>query len=198
MEGAAIDILEPSDAELMAGVREGDREAFGRLVDRHEDGLVNYLTRLAGSRDRAEDLAQEAFLRLFHAAARFDASWSLEPYLYRIATNLLRSEERRDRRRRLLLATWLAGSGGNGHLGQPAAAPERLLREEMQRRLTEALAALPLAYRVPLVLSQIAGWPYEEIARLVGCREGTVKSRIHRGRRRLRAALDSYRNGDGR
>lgn len=185
--------MEASDAQLMAEVRRGDREAFGRLVDRHKDGLVNYLTRLAGSRDRAEDLSQEAFLRLYHAASRYVDDGRLQPYLYRIATNLLRSEARRERRRRLLLAAWPA----NGHGGEPAV-PERLLREEMQQRLAAAVAALPLAYRVPLVLSQIEGWPYEEIARLLGCRVGTVKSRIHRGRRRLREALLAYRNGDGR
>ena len=64
----------PSDAELMARVREGDREAFADLVDRHKDAVVAYLARLTADRDRAEDLAQESFLRLFRAAGRVSSA----------------------------------------------------------------------------------------------------------------------------
>ncbi len=94
---------QPSDAELMARVREGDRDAFADLVDRHKDAVVSYLTRLAGSRDRAEDLAQETFLRLFRSTGGYTEQGYLRAFLYRIATNLLRSEERRDRRFRFLM-----------------------------------------------------------------------------------------------
>src|ERR1700724_4363293 len=89
---------EASDADLMARVRAGDREAFTDLVERHKDAVVNSLTRLPGSRDRAEDLGQETFLRLFRSAAGYVEQGYLRAFLFRIATNLAHSEERRGRR----------------------------------------------------------------------------------------------------
>jgi RNA polymerase sigma-70 factor, ECF subfamily len=177
----------PSDADLMAKVRAGDREAFADLVDRHKDAVVNYLTRLLGNRDRAEDLGQEAFLRLFRSAAGYVEQGFLRAYLFRIATNLVRSEERRERRQRLLLPLL----GGESDNSEPAA-PAGLLRQELQRELAAAVARLPLRYRVPLVLHEIEGWPYSEIAAELDCREGTIKSRIHRGRQALKRQLEPY------
>ncbi len=174
------------DAGLMAAVRQGDREAFARLVERHKDAVVNYLARLTGSRDRAEDLGQETFLRLFRAAAGYSERGFLRALLYRIATNLVRSEERRERRLRLL-APFLRRDDRS----EPAAAAG-LLRDELQREVAAAIAELPLGYRVPLVLHEIEGWPYAEVARELNMSEGTVKSRIHRGRERLRRRLSPY------
>jgi RNA polymerase sigma-70 factor, ECF subfamily len=180
---------QPSDAELMDWLREGDRAAFAQLVERHQDGVVGYLTRLTGSRDRAEDLGQETFLRLFRAAPGYGEQGLLRAYLFRIATNLVRSEERRERRFRLLLPLL-----GGGRHAEPAG-PSGLLRRELHRELAAAVATLPLRFRVPLVLHEIEGWSYADIARELGCREGTVKSRVHRGRQRLKDRLEPYWNG---
>ena len=180
--------MEP-DAGLMIRLRTGDRDAFTDLVERHKDAVVNYLTRLTGNRDRAEDLAQETFLRLFRSAGSYTEQGLLRAYLFRIATNLVRSEERRERRLRLLLPFL----GGHRH-AEPAA-PSGLLRRELHREVAAAVAQLPLRYRVPLVLHEIEGWPYADIARELGCREGTVKSRIHRGRQHLKERLAPYWNG---
>ena len=186
-------VLEPpSDAELMARVREGDRDAFADLVDRHKDAVVTYLTRLTGSRDRAEDLAQESFLRLFRFAGAYSEQGYLRAYLYRIATNLVRSEERRERRLRLLMP-FLSRAAGEDY-AEPAA-PSGLLRQELHREVSAAVATLPLRYRMPLVLHEIEGWSYVDIAQEIGCREGTVKSRVHRGRQQLKQKLDPYWNG---
>jgi RNA polymerase sigma-70 factor, ECF subfamily len=180
----------PTDAELMTRVREGETAAFAGIVDRHKDRLVSYLTHLCGDRDRAEEFAQEAFLRLYQHAARYDERERLAPYLYRIATNLVRSDFRRLRRWRLLLP-WIerpeASSGDAPH--------RRLFETELQRKVHEALDALPVTYRAPLVLREIEGWTYQEIAAALGCRDGTVKSRIARGRMRLRELLAPYWNG---
>lgn len=184
----------PSDAELMAATREGDRDAFAVLVERYKDPLVGYLTRLTGCRQRAEDLAQDAFLALYQHAGRYVEQGRLQGLLYRIATNRLRSQERRARRWRLLEPVLLSR---NGHRAEPAA-PQRVLADEAQRELAAALADLPLAFRVPLVLHEIEGWPYADVARWLGCREGTVKSRIHRGRQRLRERLAPYFEGGPR
>lgn len=178
-----------SDARLMRRVRAGDRDAFADLIDQHKDGVVGYLTRLTGDRDRAEDLAQETFLRLFRSAAAYTEQGLLRAYLFRIATNLVRSEERREKRLRLLLPFL-----GGGRHAEPTA-PSGLLRQELQRKVASAVTQLPMRYRVPLVLHEIEGWSYADIAREIGCREGTVKSRIHRGRQRLKEQLAPYWNG---
>lgn len=179
----------PSDADLMERTRGGDREAFADLVERHKDAVVNYLARLTGNRDHAEDLAQETFLRLWRSASSYVEQGYLRAFLFRIATNLVRSEERREKRFRLLLPflRW------RDH-DEPAA-PSGLLLQELHREVAGAVAALPLRYRVPLVLHEIEGWPYGDIARELGCREGTVKSRIHRGRQQLRQRLEPYWQG---
>lgn len=180
-----------SDAELMAATRDGDRRAFGRLVDRHKDRLVAYLGRLTGSAERAEDLAQEAFLRLWQASDRYVEEGKLQALLSSIAVNLLRSEERRARRWRVLSVLLPRPAAG---AGDEPAAPESLLARERQRQLARALSELPLVYRVPLVLAELEGWSHREIAEHLGCREGTVKSRLHRGRRALRNKLSPYWN----
>ncbi len=182
-----------TDGELLRAARAGDRAAFGRLVDRHKDPLVGYLTRITGRREDAEDVAQEAFVRLFERSARYREQGKLSAYLFRIATNLVRGRERQRARRRLLRAVFLSP---NGH-GAPDAPGERLLERELKRELARALARLPLRYRVPVVLSSIEGWSYRRIGELTGCREGTVKSRIHRGKRRLEEMLSPYWHGGG-
>ena len=183
---------EPSDAELMARIRDGDRPAFGVLVDRYKDPMVDYLPRMTGNRARAEEAAQEAFIKLYHAAPRYREQGKLSAFLYRIATNLVRQEERRDRRWRLVSGV-LSGNARSVRR-QPDVATEEVLRQEVGRELQSALAQLPLRYRVPLVLRDVQEWSYDEIARVTGCRLGTIKSRISRGRGLLRRALEPYRN----
>ena len=180
--------MEPTDGDLMARVAQGDRVAFAELVERHKRSLHGYLGRLTGSRERAEELAQETFVRLFQAAGTYRDEGRLLAWLFRIGTNLLRSEERRRRRWQLLQPLF---AGGNGH--QPARPGEdAVLRHELERRVRRELAALPFRFRVPLVLFEVEEWSYADIAGVLGCREGTVKSRIHRGRDRLRRALTPY------
>lgn len=179
-----------SDAELMRRTQSGDRDAFALLVDRHKSRLVNYLTVVARDRDRAEDLAQEAFVRLFERSARYRESGRFLPYLYRVGTNLVRTEERNDRRRRFLLAMF----SRNGHDEVPSPQTE-WLRNEESRWLLRALDRLPLPFRSPLILRELEGWSYEDIGEALGLSAGTVKSRIHRARKRLKALLDPYWNG---
>lgn len=182
---------ETSDGVLMAATRDGDKEAFGLLVDRYKGRLVAYLGRLTGSPERAEDLAQEAFLRLWQSAGRYADQGRLQGLLYAIAVNLLRSEERRARRWRVLSVLLPVAPEG---AGVEAAAPASLLARERERQLAQAVAELPLAYRVPLVLCEIEGWSQRDAAAHLGCREGTVKSRLHRARAALRKKLSPYWN----
>ena len=189
------------DAAAMARSREGDWEAFGGLVERHRGALVRYLSRLVGDRERGEELAQEAFVRLWLASRRYREEGRFEAYLYSIGTRLAKSAERRRRvRRRALLSGQLGRFGwlGNRPGREPyveAEASARLLQEEVEAKLAHAVAELPVAFRAPLVLAALEDRPVEEIARLLGLRAATVKSRLFRARERLREQLQPYWKG---
>lgn len=178
-----------ADAELYVQARSGDGDAFARLVDRHKHGLVNYMTRLAGDRGRAEDLAQEAFLRLYEGRGNYQpARGTFRSYLYRIATNLLIGEERRRQRWKRLLPRL---HSSNGHHHEPMQ-HRRLVSNEMQSRLHDALEHVPVPFRSALVLHHLEGWSYADIADSLDCSIGTVKSRIFRARKILHDELAPY------
>jgi RNA polymerase sigma-70 factor (ECF subfamily) len=177
----------PSDAQLIARSRAQDEEAFRELVDRHKNLVVNYLTRLTCDRDRAEDFAQETFVRLYQTMDRYREEGQMKAYLLRIATNLVRSEERRNRRWQILRPFFSNET--------PPADPgphEELVADEEQQLVSRALTEVDLTYRAPLVLREIEGRSYQEIAQVLGLNEGTVKSRLNRGRNLLKQKLEPY------
>jgi RNA polymerase sigma-70 factor, ECF subfamily len=178
-----------SDAELMARVKAGDQKAFAQVIDRYKDSLVNFLTRLTGSLAQAQDLAQETFLRLYYKKEGYSETGKLRGYLFRIATNLARSEHRREARRRILSLAFLTGSNGSQ---APSTPQTQLLKNEIRDNLKKAIQKVPLRYRVPLVLHAIEGLSYSEVAEVIGCREGTVKSRINRGRVSIKAKMAAF------
>lgn len=184
--------LERTDGQLLQACRHHneDSEAFAQLVDRYKNPMVNYLARLTGCRDRAEDFAQETFVRFYQGLERYREEGNLMAYLFRIATNLVRSDERRKRRWHLLRPLF-AGPQAPA-VGQGP--QEHLLASEEQAQVVRALANLDLTYRAPLVLREIEGRSYLEIAEVLGVSEGTVKSRLHRGRRLLKEKLTPYWN----
>lgn len=185
-------VRDQTDAQLMSRVKSGDQAAFRELVDRHRDPLVNYLTRLTRCRDRAEEYAQETFVRLYNVADRYQEQGYLAGYLFRIATNLLRTDERRKKRWRTLSGIFAASQSGSSTL-----TPQReFLSGEASEVVTAAIAELPLQYRAPLVLREIEGLSYREIAEALQCREGTVKSRISRAKARLKERLAEYWHGE--
>ena len=181
-----------TDDALMKRVTEGDENAFGEIVDRYKDSLVNYLTHLVRSRDRAEEIAQDAFVRLYRSAANYRERDRLGPYLFRIATNLTVSEIRRERRWNLLLPRLHASTSAS--IAPPDA---NLITDEIQRQVHAALEKLPVKYRAPLVLFEIEEWSYDEIAAALEVRTGTVKSRISRARELLRRQLAPWWTGGG-
>ena len=175
------------DGALMELVREGDEAAFELLMKRYKNPLVNYLSKLTRDRDRAEEVAQEAFLRLYQNADRYRDRGFFTAYLYRIATNLVRSEERRKARWRTISTLFAAEDE------KSSVSPHRHVASgEVAEVVTAALSQLPMRYRAPIVLREIEGLSYAEIAEALECREGTVKSRINRAKARLRDLLDGY------
>jgi RNA polymerase sigma-70 factor (ECF subfamily) len=175
-----------SDGALIKRVCDGDEDAFAIFVDRYKNSLINYLTHLTRSRERAEEIAQDAFVRLYRSASKCREE-RLASYLFRIATNLTVTQLRREQRWKRLLP-WLIAV-------EPRSAPPAdrpILTEEIQRKVAAALERLPIKFRAPLVLFEIEEWSYQEISRALGCRIGTVKSRISRGRSLMRAELQSW------
>ena len=192
-----VQIIQPTltDGELLQRSKARDDDAFAALVDRHKDLLVNYLTRLTGSRSQAEELAQETFVRLFRHLDRYRDQGTLVAYLLRIGTNLVRSAERRRARWRLLRPLLDARIAPAGISPSGSSQEGEVLASEAQREVTRAIAELDLRFRAPLVLREIEGLSYREIARALGCSEGTVKSRLFRARALLKTRLTPYWKG---
>ena len=189
----------PSDHRLLEATRDGDEAAFAELVGRYRNQITNYVYRIVGDYDSAVDLAQETFVRLYRAADRYQQSHAFSTYLYRIATNLAISELRRRKRRRLVSLTGFfqeREQGGEAcELDPPDERPlqdSAMIEGERQRAVARAITTLPEKYRAPLVLRDVEGRSYEEIARILDVREGTVKSRINRARTFLRDKLTAY------
>lgn len=185
---AAATITGLDESEVVSRIKDGDREAFAFVVERYGRELVAYLGRLTGDHARAEDIAQETFARFYRARDRFEDRGRLAPYLYRIATNLVRSQERRRRRWRALEPVFRAGARDT----EAPVAQRKVLEDELHVRLREALAELPIHYRVPLILFEVHDWSHAAIGEALGCAEGTVKSRLHRARKRLRERLEPH------
>ncbi|HYO63236.1 MAG TPA: sigma-70 family RNA polymerase sigma factor [Pyrinomonadaceae bacterium] len=188
-----------SDHSLLEATCAGDEAAFAELVRRYRNQLTNYIYRITNDYDASVDLAQETFVRLYRAAGRYRQSHAFSTYIYRIATNLAISELRRRKRRRLISLTgFFQGreqAGEPSELDPPDARPRQdsALSEGARRTaVARASATLHHKYRAPLVLRDVEGRSYEEIARILEMSEGTVKSRINRARSFLRDKLQAY------
>ena len=188
-----------SDHNLLKATRAGDETAFAELVSRYRNQITNYIHRLLNDYDTAVDLTQETFVRVYRAADRYQTSYAFSTYIYRIATNLAISELRRRKRRRLVSLTNFFTPNANGRSESdfdPAdAAPMQdltLVETERREAVARAIASLPERYRVPLVLRDVEGHSYEQIAGMLHLSQGTVKSRISRARNFLRDKLQVY------
>jgi RNA polymerase sigma-70 factor (ECF subfamily) len=188
-----------TDHRLLEASRAGDEAAFAELVQRYRHPITNYIYRLTNDYDLAVDLAQETFLRVYGALARYHTNFAFSTYIYRIATNLAISELRRRKRRRFIsLTAFFQPNGDNGDgadfdLTDDRPLPDaKLVASERQRAIARAIASLPEKYRVPLILRDIEERNYEEIAQILHLSEGTVKSRISRARALLREKLRNY------
>ncbi|HZU26157.1 MAG TPA: RNA polymerase sigma factor [Bryobacteraceae bacterium] len=174
-----------SDGDLMLQVRRGNLSGLAELFERYHKPLYRYFLHLSGDRDLSEDLAQEAFFRVLKHRDTFDARRPFSPWLYQIARNLHMDQMRK---RKL-------ESIPEGH--DPAVnhdADEKLGREQELSLLRRALDRLPLEKREVLVLSRFQNMKYEDIAVVLNCEVGTVKTRVFRA---MRALSESYRELSG-
>lgn len=177
--------VEDIDSACLHALAGGDRDAFAPLVDRWQSRLINFFYRATGNRADAEDLAQETFIELHRAAARYQTQGSFKAFLFTLARRRLIDAYRRKARRPLEYVD----PGEYFMQSQPEAAdPCREIEEAFHR----ALAALPDPQREAILLLQQQGLAYEEIAQALDASVSAVKTWIHRARTHLRKELSDF------
>ena len=155
---------------------EGDPQAFGALVDRYQTRLLNFVNRAIGDRERADDLVQEVFIRVFRHLHRFDRTKKFSTWVYTIASNLAKTELRGRSRSPLVLHQTLEVVDATAH-------PDDVFRRSyLAEAVAECVRQLPESLRDVFVLRELEGMSYEEIAEITGCHLGTVRSRLSRAR----------------
>lgn len=179
------------DVQLVAFVLDGNTSAFSVLVKRHHERVFHTVYGLVGDLDEADDLAQEAFLKAFRSLNRFRGQSQFSTWLYRITVNCCLDHIKSKHRRSSVPLDENIEHQDFPRLGfnKSHAADVGVQRRELQEILEQALEDLPEEYRVTFVLREIEGLAYEEIADLLKCSVGTVKSRLFRGRTKLREIL---------
>ncbi|MFD8708023.1 RNA polymerase sigma factor SigM [Kitasatospora sp. NPDC059648] len=184
------------DAALLARHVAGDPHAFGQLVTRHRDRLWAVALRTLGDREEAADALQDALVSAFRAAPGFQGRSAVTTWLHRIVVNACLDRARRSATRR---TTPLDDDPQrlDGLVGTAEPADSPVVRAEVHRELTAALAELPVEQRAALVLVDMQGYPVAEAAELLGVPVGTVKSRCARGRARLLPLVRHLRETDG-
>lgn len=190
-----------SDEPLMEAVARGDERAFELIMIRYKNPITNFITRIIRERDRAHDLAQETFIKVYRFAPRYRPGASFSTWIYRIATNLSIEELRRRKRWAVRFTDFKQTETKDQVL---ANAPERrpnpraeLLRHEVGVKVRRALHSLPAKYRFPVVLRDLQGLSYQEVAKVTRLPLNTVKTRLNRGRLLLREKLRPFVNLPG-
>lgn len=190
--GPQTDVATLIDAHLR-----GDPRAFGQIVARYQVRLLNFVYRMIGDRERAEDLVQEAFLRVYRHLDRFDPARKFSTWIYTIASNLAKNELR-NRSRAPFVAIDHSQPGDERNLSSIAfedrtTRPDTLFeRRSLKALVDETVARLPSHHREVFVLRELEGKSYEEIAEIMHCNLGTVKSRLNRARQNFAELIQPH------
>jgi RNA polymerase sigma-70 factor (ECF subfamily) len=188
--------MENTDKSLLDAHLQGDKTAFGELVRRYGDGVLGYLVRMTGSREQAEDLFQETFERV-HAKAHTFRGPQFKSWLYTIATRVAVDGFRRGRQMRLVSLNQKLDCDGQDstELGSVAAAQgccdpsQEAIRAEQKQQVRQALESLPAKQRATVVLAYYQGLNCREVAEVMGCSLGTVKTQMYRALHTLARTL---------
>jgi RNA polymerase sigma-70 factor (ECF subfamily) len=189
-----------SDHQIIERVKGGDEAAFGEIMSRYKNPITNFLYRFLNDYEEAVDLAQETFVRVYFAIDRYHTNYAFSTYIYRIASNLAITELRKRKRRSVLSLTGLfqPDDAEAVEFQPPDSRPladSDLVEDEKSRVIAKAIATLPPKYRIPIILRDVEGRSYEDVAELMQLGLGTTKSRISRGRGLLKEKLVGYVHG---
>lgn len=191
-------LRDEADEVLMVAYQKGDVRAFELLLTRHKKPVFNFILRFVGSRETAEDLLQETFLRVIKGAEAYQRQAKFTTWLYTIARNLCVDQSRRAKHRKAQsLDAPMSNSADSGTLldvvpSTEIASDRQAVNKELQVRLQEALARLSEEQREVFLMRQVQGMAFKEIAEVVGVPENTVKSRMRYALERLQRALSEY------
>ena len=195
--GTSNYLVDP-DVQLMLRVREGDDEAFGRLVATHQNRLVRLLAHLSGDAEIAEDLAQEVFLRIYRARGRYEPTARFTTYMFRIAHNVaLNSKRSKSRRKEHVVPDSSSTSALNSPIHRAMENSDmmparRLASGEVQEVVKDAVQRLPDRQRMALLLHKFEDMSYADIGMTMDLSTSAVKSLLSRARESLRQELDPY------
>jgi len=183
-------VRELGHAELVDRYLDGDAYAFQVLADRYHDRLVNFIYRTIGDRDRAEDLVQETFVRVYRHLHRFDPTKKFSTWIYTIASNLAKNELRNRSRSPMVLFQAIKKNWEADHRPlqweDESYTPDDLYwKRDIREKVEKAVEQLPEHHRVVFVLRELEGKNYEAISELTGVPLGTVKSRLNRARNKF-------------
>ena len=183
-------LAELEDNRVVQRFLDGEERAFNELVRRYDRRLQNFVYRTIGDRERAEDLIQETFVRVYRHIHRFDQTRKFSTWIYTIAGNLAKNELRNRSRNPLVLFQSLMKNREADfrplEWEDPKTRPDDLYRRRFLReKVDEAVSLLPEHHRVVFVLRELHGKTYEEIAEITDCTLGTVKSRLNRARNKF-------------
>lgn len=180
--------------------KQSRRAEFDRLVQRYHKQAYNIAYRMTGNNADAEDLTQEAFVRAFRFFGNYRRDWPFDNWLYKIMSNLFVDDLRRRPKARLQSLDQPLDLGGRSddvylEIPDAGANPERMvMSHELDEHIQRALNGLPKDFRMTVILADIEGMSYEEISNAMRCSLGTVRSRLHRGRKLLRTKIAQFQS----
>ncbi len=177
--------LRMEEQELMHLVQKGDEVAFEKIVSIYKHRIVNFLTQLTGDYQRAVDLAQETFMRVYFKANKYKPVAPLSSWIYTIASNLAKTDLKKTRK-----MSTVSIDDTENRLGEQIAAKEKNQDTYLIENLKKALDSMHPRYRLPIILKDIEGFSQEEIAQILKRPVGTIKARISRGRDQLKHMLE--------
>lgn len=194
-----MDWAEYSDEELIQQLQQGQVEAFEALFHRYKQPLLTFLARYTGDAELAEDLFQQAFLKLYEKADSYQGTASVKTWLFSIAVNAARDQFRKDKvRKAVSLDAGHASGEEEQHRGvaepeSPTPGPlAELQGAELQAELSAALSELDEEHRAPFVLARVNGMSYAEVAEALELTVATVRMRVHRAHHRLAGTLARF------
>ena len=188
-----LEAISTIDFVLMERIGAGDHEAFRELVERHQHAVIGTVAKMLWNASESEDIAQQVFLRIWRNAKRYRPDAKFTTYLFTITRNLVFNESRRKSRKKEVSSDEREETSQQVTAANPDRQPDaELLQAELQSAVDAAIAALPEAQRMAVVLRRYEQLSYEEIAKVLGLSVSAVKSLLFRARTALREALSGY------